>query len=393
MQRCYFMLLTEPPPLSLYVHLPWCVRKCPYCDFNSHRVSGALEADAYLRSLLADLASERAFVGRREILSVFIGGGTPSLFPAPVVASLLQWVRKNLNCSSEMEVTLEANPGAFDSDRFAGYRRAGVNRLSIGVQSFDSGCLRALGRIHDPQEAESAATAAGDCGFENINLDLMFGLPGQRLPMTLDDIHTAIGLKPGHISFYQLTLEPNTPFYNAPPELPSEDDLWDMQQAGHSALTEAGYRQYEVSAFAQPGRECRHNLNYWRFGDYLGIGAGAHSKLSDLSDNRIVRRWRVRDPQRYLAAAGTQAALAGEKQLSADDLVVEFMLNALRLNQGFDQDLFHYRTGVPWQHVSARVERAVAKGLLVQEGSTVTPTLLGRRFLDDLVAMFLVGQA
>ena len=386
------MHFAEPPPLSLYVHMPWCVRKCPYCDFNSHRLTDKLDAPGYLRALLADLALETTLVAGRRIESVFIGGGTPSLFPAGVIAELLQGVRQRLDCCHDMEVTLEANPGTLDFERFGGYREAGVNRLSIGVQSFDAGSLSALGRIHGPQEAMQAAELARSSGFGNVNLDLMFGLPGQSLEMARRDLARAIAMQPQHISFYQLTLEPNTPFHHSPPPLPSDDSLWEMQQAGHAALQQAGYRQYEVSAFALSGRECRHNLNYWQFGDYLGVGAGAHGKLTDTRSGRVLRRRRLRDPRRYMAFAGSGRVLSAEDRLAPADLIVEFMLNALRLNQGFDRCLFEQRTGLDWSLVSERVAAAQTKELLQPDTERVVPTALGRRFLNDLTAIF-VPQA
>ena len=342
------LLLPEPPPLSLYVHLPWCVRKCPYCDFNSHPRRPEDDEVRYLDALLADLGLELKSVAGRPLHSVFIGGGTPSLFSGGSIRRLLQTVRELAPCSPQIEVTLEANPGTAEVARFAAYREAGVNRLSIGVQSFSARSLELLGRIHGPDEAERAVEMARRAGFDNLNLDLMFGLPKQDLEGAQHDLGVALDLAPGHISYYQLTLEPNTAFHHAPPSLPDEDVVWEMQQAGLNRLSGGGYHRYEVSAYARPGHRCRHNLNYWGFGDYLGIGAGAHGKLS-LPDGGIERRWKLRHPLAYAAGAGTPAALAGSRALTRDDAVLEFMMNALRLDQGFTVGQFEARTGVGFE--------------------------------------------
>jgi oxygen-independent coproporphyrinogen-3 oxidase len=372
-------------PLGLYVHLPWCVRKCPYCDFNSHALRGDLPADAYVDALLADLAFEVPQAAGRPVDSVFIGGGTPSLLPPPALARLLEGVAALLVLAGDAEITLEANPGAVDADHYAGFRAAGVNRLSIGVQSFDDRRLAALGRIHDGRAALTACASARRAGFDNLNLDLMFGLPGQDLAGALADLRTAVELGPEHLSWYQLTLEPNTAFHHAPPALPSGDDAADMSEAGLALLGAAGYAQYEVSAHARPGRQCRHNLNYWTFGDYLGVGAGAHGKLTR-PDGRIERRWRVRHPADYLAKAGSAAALAGTRGLGEDERGVEFMMNALRLRAGVPEGLFALRAGQASEGFSRALEAARRRGLV--HGDRLGTTDLGWRFLDDVVSLF-----
>jgi oxygen-independent coproporphyrinogen-3 oxidase len=375
----------EPPPLALYVHLPWCVRKCPYCDFNSHAARGAVPENAYLDALLRDLDRERREVRGRPIETVFLGGGTPSLFSPAAIARLLDGVRGALVAGAE--ITLEANPGTVDAGRFAGYRRAGVNRLSLGVQSFDDDKLAALGRIHGRAEALRAAEAAHSAGFDNFNLDLMFGLPGQTVEQALADIAQALAFEPPHLSVYQLTLEPNTAFHADPPVLPAEDAIFEMQQGIERRLAAAGYDHYEVSAYARPGRECRHNLNYWRFGDYLGIGAGAHGKLS--TPEGVVRRWKLKHPRDYLAHAGTAAAVGGEQRLAADDLIAEFMMNALRLTQGVPAALFESRTGLALARVEQALRAGERAGLLQRRAGTIAPTANGRRFLNELLLDFL----
>jgi len=380
--------LDAPIPLGLYVHLPWCVRKCPYCDFNSHQAPGPLNYSVYIEALLRDLAFERPLARGRVLQSVFIGGGTPSLFPPEQVRRLMDGIIGNYFCAPDMEVTLEANPGTLESGRYLAYREGGINRLSIGVQSFDADALGRLGRIHGPAEAAAAVVSAKEAGFDNINLDLMFGLPGQTLSGAMTDVERAIGLEPAHISYYQLTLEPNTPFYNAPPQLPSDDNVWKIQQQGLALLAASGYRRYEVSAFARQGRECRHNLNYWQFGDYMGIGAGAHGKLSDANATRVVRRWRLRGPGDYQRTAGSQEALAGERVLVESDLKLEFVMNALRLQRGFSGELLRGRTGLSLSAVESRIREGVEKGLIENRGTAIAATPLGYRFLDDLVGLF-----
>lgn len=378
------------PPLSLYVHIPWCVRKCPYCDFNSHGLKGALPVEAYIDALLADLEQELPEVWGRGVHSVFFGGGTPSLFPPPAIGRFLDAAAARLRFAPGLEVTLECNPGTAEHGRFGDYRRAGVNRISFGIQSFDDGCLQRLGRIHDSAEAEHAVRMAQDDGFDNLNLDLMYALPGQSPAMAEADVARAIALGPAHISHYQLTLEPNTAFHARPPaHLPDDDLAWAMQETCQARLADAGYRQYEVSAYARAGRTCAHNLNYWRFGDYLGIGAGAHGKLTLGASGDILRRWKVKHPRDYLAKAATPARIGGEERIADAQRPFEFMLNALRLHEGFAWTAFEARTGLPRETLAIPIERARAQGWLHDDGQRVRPTELGRRFANDVIALFL----
>jgi len=374
-------------PLSLYVHLPWCVRKCPYCDFNSHAARGDLPESAYTDALLRDLDWEAARTGGRPVDTVFLGGGTPSLFSPEAIARLLSGIRARVPLKADAEITLEANPGTVELERFRGFRDAGVNRLSIGIQSLDPEKLKALGRIHGRDEALAAADAAHAAGFENVNLDLMFGLPGQAVDDALADIGTALAMAPTHLSHYQLTLEPNTLFHTQPPALPDDDAIAHMQEAANARLTAAGFTQYEVSAWARPGQECRHNLNYWEFGDYLGIGAGAHGKLTESSG--VSRRWKAKHPDRYLATAGDEQAVAGSSRLSGCELAFEFLLNALRLTEGFRESLFRDRTGLDPDMIRERLERSQARGLLVRDACGIRATPHGARFLNDLLVDFL----
>jgi putative oxygen-independent coproporphyrinogen III oxidase len=376
------------PPLSLYVHFPWCVRKCPYCDFNSHKAGDEIPEMAYIDALIRDLDQSLPQAGEREIVSVFLGGGTPSLFSAAAVERLLNAVRGRLNLARQVEITLEANPGTAEAGRFAGYRRVGVNRLSLGVQSFADAGLAALGRIHDAAEACRALTLAGTAGFDNINIDIMYGLPGQEAAGAVQDLAAALVFSPAHLSWYQLTLEPNTLFYSHPPTLPDDDRVADMQERGEALLLAHGYRRYEVSAWALPGRETRHNLNYWEFGDYLGLGAGAHSKLTDPVTGRIMRYSKLSLPGRYLETAGSDAAVTGKRVLGDDDLVLEFMMNALRLARGFEAPLFETRTGLSLDGLGEKLGRAVQAGLLSTAGGRITPTPRGSRFLNDLLLCF-----
>ncbi len=377
-----------PLPLSLYVHLPWCVRKCPYCDFNSYAArSTAVPQDEYVAALLRDLEHDSSRINGRTVQTVFLGGGTPSLFSPEAIARLLAGIRARLDIAPDAEITLEVNPGTVDVARLCGYRAAGVNRLSIGIQSFDDAKLAALGRIHGHAEARAAVKAAQAAGFENFNLDLMFALPDQTPEQALADLRTAIRLMPAHLSVYQLTLEPGTPFYVKPPPLPDDDTAWSMQEAIQAELAQAGYRQYEVSNYARPGFECRHNLNYWTFGDYLGIGAGAHAKLTD--DAGITRLWKRRQPRDYLAKAGTPAAVAGQRRLTEAEACFEFMLNALRLKDGFPVPLFTARTGLPLARLEPILQQAHTCGLLARAAGRLRATPLGMRFLDHLTAMFL----
>lgn len=379
-----------PPPLSLYVHLPWCVRKCPYCDFNSHAAKGELPFDAYVDALVRDLEHDLPLAWGRTVHSVFFGGGTPSLFPARAVERILQAASARLRFAPDAEITLEANPGTAEHDRFDGYRAAGVNRISFGVQSFDDGCLQRLGRIHDSAEAEAAVKLAQDAGFDNLNLDLMYALPGQDLAMAQRDLEHAFALQPAHISHYQLTLEPNTVFFARPPQgLPDDDDAWDIQERCQALLAEAGYGHYETSAYARPGRQCAHNLNYWRYGDYLGIGAGAHGKLTLGAEQAIVRRWKHRHPAAWMETAGTAQAIGGDERIGPERRPFEYMLNALRLHEGFDLVDFEARTGLDRERIMPQLREAQEREWLEVAASRVSPTALGRRFANDVIALFL----
>lgn len=372
-----------PPPLSLYVHFPWCLRKCPYCDFNSHAVRGEIPEAAYIDTLIGELERALPEIWGRPVTTIFIGGGTPSLLTPEGLDRLLTAIRTLLPVRPWAEVTLEANPGTFETARFRAYKAAGVNRLSIGIQSFNDSHLRALGRIHDSREASVAVAAAREI-FEHLNLDLMYALPGQTLAELEADLATGLAFAPSHLSCYHLTLEPNTAFAAAPPPLPDDDLAAAMQDRVEAALAAAGYDHYETSAYALPGQACRHNLNYWQFGDYLGIGAGAHSKLS--FPERVVRRANRKLPREYLDGH----ALAEERVLGADDLRFEFMMNALRLTAGYESALFTERTGLGWETVRTEIGKAESRGLLERDGLIVRPTPLGRRFLNDLLEIFLV---
>ncbi|WP_460161407.1 radical SAM family heme chaperone HemW [Pseudomonas sp. S2_B10] len=374
------------PPLALYIHIPWCVRKCPYCDFNSHTASPMLPEQEYVDALLADLDQDLHAVYGRELTSIFFGGGTPSLFSAEALGRLLKGVEQRIPFAADIEITLEANPGTFEQEKFVAYRKLGINRLSIGIQSFQQEKLEALGRIHNGDEAVRAAGMARQAGFDNFNLDLMHGLPDQSLDDALSDLRQAIALKPTHISWYQLTLEPNTVFWNQPPVLPEDDTLWDIQEAGQALLAEHGYAQYEVSAYAQAGRPARHNLNYWSFGDFIGIGAGAHGKLSH-PDGRIVRTWKTRLPKDYLNPA--KSFQAGEKSLSNDEMPFEFLMNALRLTAGVESRLYPERTGLSLDTLAEGRREAEQSGLLQVEPSRLAATERGQLFLNDLLQQFL----
>ena len=385
--------MLTPPPLSLYVHLPWCVRKCPYCDFNSHEFRGAGGTppyDQYVEALLSDLDFDLPLAWGRTVHSVFFGGGTPSLFPAEAIDAFLQGASARLRFAPGLEITLETNPGTAEHGRFEHYRAAGVNRLSFGVQTFDDAVLQRLGRIHDSAEAEAAVRLARDAGFDNFNLDLMYALPGQTLAMAERDIERALALQPAHVSHYQLTLEPNTVFAARPPQdIPDEDAAWDMQERCQQMLADAGYAQYEVSAYAQPGRQCAHNLNYWRFGDYLGIGAGAHGKLTLGAEQSIMRRWKHKHPAAYLATAGGAGAIGGDETIEPTRRPFEYMLNALRLVEGFPLAQFEARTGLPRAAIAAPLAQARDRDWLQVDGDHVRPTALGRRFGNDVIALFL----
>jgi len=382
---------TTLPPLSLYIHLPWCARKCPYCDFNSHEIGTRLPEDEYVGALLADLEQDLPGIWGRVCHTVFIGGGTPSLFSAAAIDRLLSGVRARLPLAPDAEITMEANPGSSEAERFAGYREAGVNRLSIGAQSFNAGHLQALGRIHDPDEVRAAVEAARAAGFDNFNLDLMFALPEQSLEQALADARAALACGPAHLSFYQLTLEPNTRFHRQPPALPDDDTSWAMQQEIQQLLADQGYEQYEVSAYARPGYQCRHNLNYWQFGDYLGIGAGAHAKIT-LPDH-IQRFAKVAAPTHYLRRAAGDERIASSRTLSQDEAVFEFMLNVLRLKQPTPVAMLQQRTGRPLAAIHDAVKQAQADGLLRLDGGSLSTTDHGFRFLNELLERFLPESA
>ena len=373
------------PPLALYVHIPWCVRKCPYCDFNSHQVGGELPEREYVEKLVLDLESLLPSVWGRRVLSVFIGGGTPSLFSPESIDALLSAMRARLALEPHAEITLEANPGTVEAARFRGFRAAGVNRISVGVQSFDDAMLKRLGRIHSAAEARRAIDAAL-AAFDNVNLDLMYGLPGQTLEMARADIAQALACGVPHLSAYQLTIEPNTAFWSKPPLLPEHDLCADVQLMIEETLHQAGFEHYETSAFAKPGMRCRHNLNYWEFGDYLGIGAGAHGKLS--FPDRVTRHERIKQPRDYLE----KNTLAGEKTVPPSELPFEFMLNALRLVEGFELKLFTERTGLPLTAIESRLRQAEERGLLERDWKRIRPSARGQRFLNELLELFLPAR-
>lgn len=380
---------TALPPLSLYIHVPWCVKKCPYCDFNSHKAPDALAEIDYVDALIRDLEQELPKVWGRTVNTVFIGGGTPSLFSAEAYDRLFSHLRALLPLSPHAEITLEANPGTFESARFSEYRALGINRLSIGVQSFDTEALHALGRIHDSQQAIKAIEIAHDVGFENFNIDLMFGLPKQTDKKARQDIEAAISLAPSHISYYQLTMEPNTLFHQKPPKLPDEDDIIDWQIANQARLAEAGYMQYEVSAYASKNKQCQHNVNYWQFGDYIGIGAGAHGKISDASNQSITRTSKQKQPQAYLSSAGTPNVILTQELIAESELGFEFMLNALRLTEGVSTSLFYQHTGLPISKIAQQLKQAEDQGLITHDIHRIRPTKHGHRYLNTLIELFL----
>ena len=374
------------PPLALYVHIPWCVRKCPYCDFNSHERAAALPEREYVERLFLDLEAVLPSVWGRRVLSLFIGGGTPSLFSPESIETLLSGVRARLQLEPGAEITLEANPGTVEAARFAGFRQAGVNRISVGAQSFDDRMLAALGRIHGADEARRAVAAALH-SFDNVNVDLMYALPGQSLAMARADAEEAVRLGVPHVSAYQLTIEPNTVFWSKPPQLPQHDESADMQLALEDALCAAGYGHYETSAFARSGHRCRHNLNYWEFGDYVGIGAGAHGKLS--FPDRITRHSRIKQPKEYLLSRNS---LVEEREVPAKEIPFEFMLNALRLTEGFEMRLFWERTGLQISSIENSLRRAENAGLLERDWRRIRPSARGRLFLNELLELFLAGE-
>ncbi|HEX9685376.1 MAG TPA: radical SAM family heme chaperone HemW [Burkholderiales bacterium] len=399
------------PPLSLYIHIPWCARKCPYCDFNSHEARGAVPEQRYVAALISDLERALPQVWGRRVHSVFFGGGTPSLFSAPAIDAVLAAVRARLALSPDAEITLEANPGTAEAGKFHDFRAAGINRLSLGIQSFDPRHLKSLGRIHDGHEARRAIEMAMR-RFDNVNLDLMYGLPGQTIDEARADIEHALAFDPPHLSCYHLTIEPNTYFHRFPPRLPDDDATAAMQEALEARLAEAGYDHYETSAFAQRRKQtpitnhepvlstvegsritdgaCRHNLNYWTFGDYLGIGAGAHSKLS--FPGRIVRQVRVKQPERYMTSSEQGDSVQAQHDVGPEDVSFEFMMNALRLNAGFPVALFEERTGLPLAAILRELEDAERRGLIERDHARIAPTPRGRRFLNDLLLLFLAPK-
>ncbi len=380
---------TALPPLSLYIHIPWCVRKCPYCDFNSHEQKQALPEKQYVAALLADLEQELPNIWGRPVQTIFIGGGTPSLFSAEALDELLCGIRARLQLPPGAEITLEANPGTVEAGKFHEFRALGINRLSIGVQSFNDDLLEKIGRIHGRREAIRAAEEAHDADFDNFNLDLMFGLPQQTLAQALEDVRTAFALEPTHLSHYQLTLEPNTMFHHNPPALPDDELRWDMQERCQDIIAEHGYGHYEVSAYAKQGKQCQHNLNYWRFGDYLGIGAGAHGKISDAQYQTITRHNKQRNPNDYLRTAHSAERDQGRHRLTRVDVGFEFMLNALRLTEGFESHLFQDHTGLPINIVEKPLQRAEELELIEWSATHIRPTERGRNYLNDLLQLFL----
>ncbi|HAU02174.1 MAG: radical SAM family heme chaperone HemW [Alphaproteobacteria bacterium] len=379
-------LISQLPPLSLYIHIPWCVRKCPYCDFNSHQASQEIPEQAYIKALLADLQQDLPWAQGRRLSSIFFGGGTPSLFSAAGIGEILTAAERLIGFENDIEITLEANPGTVEQTTFADFRSAGINRLSIGIQSFDDAHLLKLGRIHDGKQAQSAIATVQSAGFQRFNIDLMHGLPGQTVAEAARDIQYAIDGGAVHISWYQLTIEPNTAFYSRPPELPEEDQLSDIQQAGMDMLFDGGYGQYEVSAFAKTGQQARHNINYWEFGDYLGIGAGAHGKITLPSHQQIIRTSKTRQPDHYLSRA--TSALAKQQTIASDELAMEFMLNGLRLRAGVPKQYFTERTGLPESAIAKQVARLQAQGLLEIDEQRYRTTALGYQFLNSVLQGF-----
>jgi putative oxygen-independent coproporphyrinogen III oxidase len=378
--------LSALPPLSLYIHIPWCIKKCPYCDFNSHQQRGAIPEDAYVAALIADLEATLPLVWGRRVHTIFFGGGTPSLFSPRAMDDILGAVKARLFVEADAEITMEANPGTFEQEKFHEFRALGINRLSIGIQSFNATHLQALGRVHNGIEAARAIDIA-QRSFDNINLDLMFALPQQTAIQCAADIDQALQYGTNHLSMYHLTMEPNTLFHNNPPPLPDDDLSADMQQLVIDKLTAAGYEHYETSAFSKPQKASRHNLNYWRFGDYIGIGAGAHGKIS--AHDHIRRTSTYKQPQAYMDCTVSGNFVQDTRMLGARDLPFEFMLNALRLNAGFANTLFTERTGLPLTVIAAQLEKAEARGLLMRDHATIRPTAKGRLFLNDLLELFL----
>jgi len=395
--------LTALPPLSLYIHFPWCVEKCPYCDFNSHELKASTPPDNYIDCLLLDVENELPNIWGRSISTIFMGGGTPSLFAAEDIDRLMQGLRSRLNISPDIEVTLEANPGTVDQSQFIGFRQAGINRLSMGIQSFNDTMLKKLGRIHNSIQAINAIEAAHKADFNSFNIDLMFGLPEQSIEQMSQDLQTAIDFQPPHLSHYQLTIEPNTLFAVKPPSVPQDDALWDMTQLAHNLLAENNYGQYEVSAFSKQhanpdsrsptkyvqNTQCKHNLNYWQFGDYLGIGAGAHQKLSYANTQTIERCYKQKHPRTYMQHVKNNTHVLDKKTLSNDDIIFEFMLNTLRLTNGFETDIFSQHTGIDVNAIQPILDQAIYNKWLTYSNNFIKPTPLGNQYLNDLISLFL----
>ena len=385
--------MIEQIPLSLYIHIPWCEKKCPYCDFNSHQAKSEVDEDAYVTAMLNDLSEDltsyKSQVNNRSLSSIFIGGGTPSLFSAQSFNKLIDGVRQRIEFADGIEITSEANPGSSEVEKFQGFRDAGVNRLSIGVQSFNQQYLTALGRVHGQEEALNAANFAKQAGFDNFNLDLMFGLPGQSYEHAIDDVHKAIALKPTHLSCYQLTIEPNTLFHHRPPVTPNDEVLWKMQESIQSVLSDANYHQYEVSAYAQTNKQCAHNLNYWQFGDYLGIGAGAHGKLTAL-DGAVTRLWKIKHPANYLNP--NKQFVGGVTEVSPHQQTFEFMMNALRLYSGFDLSLLSARAQQSINDIEPYLSKHQSQGLIERVNNRIVPTERGRQMLDSMLQDYLVDE-
>jgi len=378
------------PPLSLYIHIPWCIKKCPYCDFNSHAAGDHIPEDEYVDALIRDINSELPNVWGRRISSIFIGGGTPSLFSAASYERLLSHIHAVLPCLPDMEITLEANPGTFEQNKFSDFRKTGINRLSIGIQSFDDQQLATLGRVHNGLEARRAIDMVHKAGFDNFNLDLMYALPSQTTQQAIRDLKTALSFKPTHLSHYQLTIEPNTFFHTHVPEkLPENDLIWEMQHESQRLLASTGFQQYEVSAYSQAGCQSQHNLNYWQFGDYLGIGAGAHGKISRADNNQVYRVSKLRQPKAYMQHAGQKTVISTQDDITAAQIDFEFMLNALRLKQGVETELYQQRTGQHLDSIDEKIQLAVAKGLLDTSQQRIKPTEQGFLFLNDLLLIFL----
>lgn len=380
-------IFTDHLPLSIYVHIPWCIQKCPYCDFNSHAVKYSLPEEIYVSALLQELDSRLYLIENRPIVSIFFGGGTPSLFSPLAIKRILDGISQRILLTPQIEITLEANPGTIDQAYFRDFYHAGINRLSLGVQSLQNEKLKRLGRIHDRANVFQAINIAKEAGFNNFNLDLMYGLPNQTLDEALCDLQTALTFEPTHLSWYQLTIEPNTLFYRQPPVLPADDSIWQMQIAGQHLLEKSGFQQYEVSAYSRPNKQCIHNLNYWNFSDYLGIGAGAHSKITNFKTGEVIRFAQVRHPKDYLDASKRQ--IINSHLLQEKDLIFEFMLNALRLTHGIPATLFTQRTGLSLQRIQSILAIAVQKGLMDNNPNHLQPSTMGMKFLNDLTALFL----